>query len=417
MSFSTPYLIAGAARGLSEGLDDLDRQKRQRVDDQYKANAEIRAQNADARASEEALRAKDREGRAKQSHDQSMKLGNIRLEEAEDEQEHKQFTRELDDVMGRLIATDGEDYKGLESLYNERYPDGNKVVINRDPATKKFTLDFGNGRVAKDLDLEQVAGMASYMADPKEYIEEKRKQRERDAEEQRLIDREDRAEERAIAREDRAERRRAPAYKVGDDGGLYAVRGETMRPVTVEGGAAPADPAPAGAAPAGPQRGLTPTFKGSERGGQSALIKDVEAFAGPPKAGETREQRYARGAAERAKAIGGRNNDPMRAVMAYEQAITAKMIDSSVARNPERLAQAREQITAMVQDFKQRHLGIPPTTPGPAPGQPAAAQPGAAQPGATLPDAMVGQLKEGVGTRFRNGQVWTLINGQPVQVE
>jgi hypothetical protein len=36
---------------------------------------------------------------------------------------------------------------------------------------------------------------------------------------------------------------------------------------------------------------------------------------------------------------------------------------------------------------------------------------------AQLPDAAVKQLKEGVHTTFKNGQTWTLQNGQPVQVQ
>lgn len=48
----------------------------------------------------------------------------------------------------------------------------------------------------------------------------------------------------------------------------------------------------------------------------------------------------------------------------------------------------------------------------PAPGQPATAQ----GPSAGLPPEAVKQLKEGIVTTFRNGQKWTLKNGQPAKV-
>jgi len=57
--------------------------------------------------------------------------------------------------------------------------------------------------------------------------------------------------------------------------------------------------------------------------------------------------------------------------------------------------------------------GTPPPRGTAAPG---GAPPAAAGTGASLPPAAVAQLKEGVNLTFRNGQTWTLRNGQPVQV-
>jgi len=57
---------------------------------------------------------------------------------------------------------------------------------------------------------------------------------------------------------------------------------------------------------------------------------------------------------------------------------------------------------------------------GVAPAENSAAAPeeaGELPPDGPLPPEAVSMLREGKNTRFKNGQVWTLQNGQPVRVE
>ena len=302
MSYGGRRALAGAFRGLSEGLAAREDKRLRRKDI--------------------ALR-EQRDTRAAQAHELDMKKGELDIEAAEAKAAHDDYLREHDAVMRRFVATDGVAYEGLQALYNEAYPDGGRVQIERSPEGT-FTLDFGDGRVLEDLDTEQVAGLASRLRDPGLYLEELRKNKQREAEQTRGIEKEERGHKRdielkgiehkhrmkareaeqagGIEKEERGYKRdiklkgiehkhrmaeRKPEkgeLKVGDDGRLYRIKDGKATPVE------------------GPTGGLT--FRG-ERGDAktTAKLREVDAYYKrlKPVTGENDEQRWIRAWAEVAK--------------------------------------------------------------------------------------------------------------------
>ena len=269
MSYGGRRALAGAFRGLSEGLA---------------AREDKRLRRADIALGEQ------RDSRAAQAHELDMKKGELDLEAAEAKAAHDDYLREHDAVMRRFVATDGVAYEGLQALYNESYPDGGRVQIERSPEGT-FTLDFGDGRVLEDLDTEQVAGLASRLRDPDLYLEELRENKAREAEQAGEIEKEERGYQRDIKlkgiehKHRMAERKPEKGeLKVGDDGRLYRIKDGKATPVE------------------GPAGGLT--FRG-ERGDAktTAKLREVDAYYTrlKPVTGENDEQRWIRAWAEVAK--------------------------------------------------------------------------------------------------------------------
>lgn len=362
MSYGGMMVLGGAARGLTSGLDDLERQRRQQQEDQRWAR---RDQREDRRADME----EKRFARDSVTHGQTTRLNEIKIDEAAAAAEHQELKRELDTALGEFIATDGNSIDKLERFYNERWPDGNKVKISRDQASGKFTLDFGDGRVAKDLDVEHVAGMASYMKDPQLYLEEKRKAAER---EQTQAD-ELAKEERAFGRELKLKQTpsaAAPQFKVADDGSMAVVDATGARRLPAAEGL---------------------TFKGeSESGKDTAKLREVDRYLAnmPANPGESDGERYVRAWA----AVAQKGSDSPEK---YRMGLYNKVYEATLkeAEDPVAAATSAESaVTKFDEYFRVNGDAGPPT-------------------------GVVEKLKEGVNTRFGNGQVWTLEGGRPVRVQ
>ena len=317
-----PFAFAGAAGGLKRGLEDQESRERER--------------RQDGREDATDRRNTERDERDKITHDQNVLLTNIKIPEAEAKASHDEFLREYDEGMGRFIASDGEDTQSLEGLYNDHYPDGENVKIARDPVSKKFTLDFGKGRAAKDLDFEEVVGIGSSMKDPASYMEHMAKSRER---KQKFDD--------DIAKEERQGTRKLKELEVG--------HGYRMTEKGTPGAVAPKieiadDGKPYSLSPTGVQAipgaasGLT--FRGADKGRNSAMIQEIDAVAArlPKAQDEDENAHWMRAASERAKLIGKTNPD--QGVAEYEKALTAKLLDPSMVNpnKPEKLEEAQSAI-------------------------------------------------------------------------
>lgn len=401
------FVFAGAASGLKRGLEDQEARERERRQDG-------REDAADKRDME-------RDERDKVTSGQTVRLNNVKLTEAEAKASHDEFLRKYDEGMGRFIASDGEDTQSLESLYNDHYPDGENVKIARDPASKKFMLDFGNGRVAKDLEFEDVVGIGAGMKNPDSYMEHLAKSREREQKQQDELEKEGRDEKRDIAKSERDHKYRLTEKNTpgpvdskiisDDEGNAYIAGPDGMRPLSVRGPAAGLSPAQQAAPARGPIDGLngpaattsptttpkSPTFKnlakGSGKGSASQQKYEEMLELGVPDD------------VARATAYG-----TFKQVRDAETGATA-LIDVGSGAVVGQLTQDP--------DDASKAMWVPNEQGGARPPPPAAVQPAAPVTRAPHPppSPALSSLKEGIHSRFKNGQVWTKVNGQPVQVQ
>lgn len=344
-SYARSMVMGGAARGLSAGLQTMERQDRQR--------------QQDLRLAEQDRRANERDSRDAEYHELRMRQGEGQLDDAEMQREHAAFAKNMDDALGQFLLSEGADTAAIEQVYNEQYPDGNQMKIMRGE-DGSYVLDFGEKGQSQPMSAEQVAGMVSVMKDPSLYMAERKAAAEQAR--ARAIEVED-----ANTKHSRAielERVKAglkppkePTYKTADNGALVAVQGGRATPVEAGG----------------------LTFKGERAGSakQSAWAGDVDTIASKlePLPGESEDQRWLRAAEEKAKLVG--KNDPNAAVRDFEKSITAKLLgpDTISTTMPERLEMTKQTIRQLVEDFAQRYGAEAQQQSGPPPGAPTATNP------------------------------------------